>query len=454
MPDIEIQLPHQFQWRSYQKGLFTAFDKGINRFFIVWHRRAGKDKACLNFMICRAMERTGSYYYLLPTYTQVKKIIWDGMDASGFKFMDHIPPELIARKNESELKVELINGSIIQLLGTDNIDRIVGVNPVGVVFSEYSLQDPRAYDFYRPILNENKGWALFNGTPRGKNHFFKLYESIKTDPTWYNSILTIDDTHRDGPGEDGGPVVTTEMVDQDRREGMDDDLIQQEYYCNFAGVQTGSYYGALMVRLEEDGRLCDVPWNPRLPVFTVWDLGIADAMTVIFAQNDGQMVNIIDYIEKRGEGLGYFSAEVNRKSYVYSNHYAPHDITSRELTSGKTRLELARDLGLDFRIAPNIAVQDGIDSLRSLFPKLRIDRSKCARLADCLRSYHKLWDPKNQEYGKTPVHDWSSHGADAARYMSLVYDLEYESRHIETKSVGMADSVWNNPDDGDADSVL
>ena len=440
---MPVDIPFHFEPRSYQRELFKRYQDGCRRFFIVWHRRAGKDKCCLNFVIERAFERVGSYYYLLPTYAQAKKIIWDGVDAEGFPFMDHIPSDLIVSKNRTELRVELVNGSSIQLLGSDNIDRIVGVNPVGVVFSEYSLQDPRAYDLYRPILNENNGWALFNGTPRGKgNGFYRLYEAIKDDPNWYTSVLTVQDTRRDAPGESLGPVVTDEMIEQDKREGMDDDLVQQEYYVNFAGVQTGSYYGRLIESSESEGRICDVPWNPRQTVFTAWDLGVADAMVVIYAQLDGPMVNLIDYVEKRGEGLSYFAAEVQRKNYVYSNHYAPHDIAARELTSGKSRLELARDLGLDFRIAPNLAVQEGIDSLRSLFPRLRFDRTKCARLVSCLTSYHKNWDPRNQEYLKGPVHDWSSHGADAARYLSLVYDLEYENRNMETTATGMKEPIF------------
>ena len=445
-----IQLPYNFSPRSYQRELFKARQRGLKRFFIVWHRRCGKDKCCLNFVIREAFDRVGSYFYILPTYRQAKQIIWDGIDASGFRFMDHIPAELIASKNESELRVELRNGSAIQLLGSDNIDRIVGVNPVGVVFSEYSLQDPHAYDFYRPILNENGGWALFNGTPRGKNHFYHLYQAIKDDPTWYSSILTVDDTLRDAPGEQGGPVVTPEMLAQDRAEGLDEDLLRQEYYCDFSGVQTGSYYGRLIEIAEAEGRITDVPWNPRAPVFTVWDLGVADAMVVIFAQLNGARVDIIDYIEKRGEGLSYFASELFRKPYTYSTHYAPHDIKARELTTGKTRWELARDLGLPFREVKKMSVQDGIDSLRSMFPRLWIDRTRCARLISCLTNYHKMYDPKKQEYNKDPVHDWSSHGADAARYLSICYEEEYEHRNTEVTSSGARAPIYDDDDHQEA----
>lgn len=443
-----IEIPYKFSPRSYQRELFKARAKGGKRFVTVWHRRCGKDKTWLNFTIREAFTRVGSYFYILPTYRQAKQIIWDGIDGSGMPFMDHFPPELVAAKHESELKVTLQNGSIFQLLGSDNIDRIVGVNPVGVVFSEYSLQDPIAWDIYRPILRENGGWAAFNGTPRGKgeNPLWKLYSSVKDLDDWFVSVVTVDDSRRDAKGEDGGPIVTQQMIDEDIREGMEPALARQEYHCDFAGSNVGSYYGNLVERAIEEGRVTDVPWNPRLPVFTVWDLGVHDAMVVLYCQLDGVRVNIIDYTEMRGEGLAYFAPKLRERGYLYSTHYAPHDIQQRELSSGKTRLELARDLGIPFRIVKNIGIQEGIDSLRSLFPRLWFDQTKCARLVSCLAAYHKQYDDKKKEYNKAPVHDWSSHAADAARYLSICYDEEYDYRKVETTASGMNDPVLDTED--------
>lgn len=394
------------------------------------------------------LERVGSYYYILPTYSQAKKIIWEGMDADGFPFMAHFPDEIIERKNQAEMSVELINGSRFQLVGSDNIDRIVGVNPVGVVFSEYSLQDPRSYELYRPILNENGGWALFNGTPRGKNHFYKLYERVQDDPTWWCSILSINDTRRDAPGESGGPVVTLEMLEQDRKEGAEEELIQQENYVSFNGRMTGSYYGHLIQKMHEDKRITDVPWNPKRPVFTVWDLGVSDAMVVLFCQVDGQYINVIDYLEIRNEGLTHFAKEVKNKSYFYSNHWAPHDIKQRELSTGKSRLEIAQGLGLNFRLIEKLAIQDGIGALRALFSLLRIDQTKCERLVDCLTQYHKEYDDDKHEFKDAPVHDWASHGADAARYLALIYDREFDNFFKPIASAGAQADVFE-PEDHD-----
>jgi hypothetical protein len=204
-------------------------DGGVKRAVCVWHRRSGKDKTFINIMMTKMAQRKGTYYYFLPTYNQGKKIIWDGMDKGGFKFLDHIPESLIVRKNETDMKIELVTGSIFQVVGTDNIDSIMGTNPVGCVFSEYSLQDPKAWEFIRPILLENDGWAIFNFTPRGLNHAKELYEMARVNPDWFCELLTVNDTKE----ENGNRYITDEMIESERRTGMSETLIQQEYYCDF-----------------------------------------------------------------------------------------------------------------------------------------------------------------------------------------------------------------------------
>ncbi|MCK4500489.1 hypothetical protein KAU11_08320 [Candidatus Babeliales bacterium] len=200
-------------------------DRGYKRAFLVWHRRAGKDKECFNFMIKKSFERVGTYFYFLPEYAQAKKVIWDNIDNDGFKMLDHIPEGVIKSINKTELKIELVNGSVIQLLGADTFDKSgVGTNPVGVVFSEYPINRPEIWGFVRPILKVNGGWAVFNGTPRGQNHAYELLKMAEGLPdTWFTQILTVDDTG----------VLTKEDIDQEKAEGMPQDMIDQEYYCKF-----------------------------------------------------------------------------------------------------------------------------------------------------------------------------------------------------------------------------
>lgn len=222
---MEITIPHKFNPRTYQLPFLEAMDNGYKRAFLVWHRRAGKDKECFNFMVKKAFERVGTYFYFLPEYAQAKKVIWDNIDNDGFRMLDHIPKEVVKSINKTELKIDLVNGSVIQLLGADTFDKSgVGTNPVGVVFSEYPINRPEIWGFVRPILKVNGGWAVFNGTPRGQNHAYELLKMAEGLPeTWFTQILTVEDTN----------VLSKEDIDQERAEGMPQDLIDQEYYCKF-----------------------------------------------------------------------------------------------------------------------------------------------------------------------------------------------------------------------------
>lgn len=226
-----------------------ALDKGIDRAVIVWHRRSGKDKVCFNYIVRRAAEKVGTYFYLLPTRVQAKQVIWDNIDNDGFKMLDHIPKDAIKSTNGTELKIELINGSIIQLIPANEFsERGVGTNPIGVVFSEYSVTDAKAWNYLRPILLANNGWVIFNFTPRGMNHAHDLLQIAKQNPNeWFTQVLTVDDTK----------MLSKEQIDRERREGMPEDLIQQEYYCKF--VEGGANF---FKRVDEN--VWDDPmWKPK-----------------------------------------------------------------------------------------------------------------------------------------------------------------------------------------------
>ena len=226
----KVTLPYKYTPRPYQLNFLKAWDSGIKRLFWVCHRRAGKDKTVIANLPKRMMERVGMYYYMLPTYSQAKKIVWLGSDRDGMKFLDHFPPEIIKNVNQSEMIIELVNGSMLQLVGADNIDRIVGTNPIGIVFSEYSLMKQEVWDFIYPILNENGGWAVFVMTPRGTNHAYTLMNKIKDDPNWFVEVLSIDDTN----------ALTKEQLDSARNE-LPHDVFIQEYYVKFLDSGLGFF---------------------------------------------------------------------------------------------------------------------------------------------------------------------------------------------------------------------
>ena len=423
-----IQIPHNYTPRPYQLPFLQAMDSGFTRAVMVWHRRSGKDKTLINFTIKKMMERVGVYYYLFPTYQQGKKILWKGIDKTGFRFMDHFPPEIVYAINNSEMSVTLIHptdrnpdgspkpGSIFQIVGTDNIDSVVGTNPIGCVFSEYSLQDPSAWDFLRPILAENDGWAVFNYTPRGENHGWELYEMARKNPDkWFCQLLTVKDTG----------VIKEEVLEQERSEIISKDgndaLFQQEYMCSFKVPIQGAYYGTLLMQARETKRIGNVPYDPMIPVHTYWDLGVGDSTAIWFAQFVGPEIRLIDYYETSGEGLPHYIKILQDKGYVYGTHWAPHDIQVRELSSGKSRIEIASSLGINFEIAPQLSLDDGINATRLLLPKCWFDEEKCHRGINALISYHKVFDEKNKIYKDKPAHDWSSHGSDAFRMLAVSY---------------------------------
>lgn len=428
----KITVPYNFSPRKYQLPLFQAMDSGMNRAVVVWHRRSGKDKSLINLVAKKMFERVGSYYYFFPTYKQGKKILWNGMDRDGFKFTDHFPKELRKRTDNTEMLIEMKNGSLLQVIGTDNMDSIVGTNPVGCVFSEYALQDPAAWDFIRPILAENGGWAIFNYTPRGHNHGKDLFDMAEKSPNWFCQRLTVDDTN----------VISKEVLEQEREEMLqrtgNDALYMQEYYCSFEAPVEGAYYGSALVAAEEEGRITTVPYDPMLPVNTYWDLGVGDSTAIWFSQTVGNELRLIDYFEDSGEGLTHYIKKLQQKPYVYGDHYAPHDIEVRELTTGKTRLETAQSLGMHFRVIPRTGLEDGIEAARNILPRCWFDKDKCERGIAALRSYHKEWDEKNKTWKTRPLHDWSSHGADAFRYFAVGYtdNVKIEDNYVPKYSEG------------------
>jgi phage terminase large subunit len=382
---------------------------------MLFHRRAGKDITCLNLVIAEMAMNVGNYYYALPTYAQAKKAIWEGRGKDGNAYLDYFPKRLLAGKpNDTEMKIKFKNGSLFQLVGLDDVDRLVGTNPRGIVFSEYSLQDPRAWEYMRPILAENKGWAIFNYTPRGKNHGYKLYEMAKNNKNWFVQKLTVDDTH----------VITPEDIEEERKSGMTEDMIQQEFFCSFISAIQGSIYWNEVDAAEKNNQFVDVPYDPRMLVHTVWDLGKNDQTCIGFYQSNGMSVRKIDYLSGTKKGLPDWIKLIKEKPYIYGKHFAPHDIQVSDfsLTGTQSRWEVAKDLGIEFQVVPNLSVQEGIEAGRRLFKRLYVDKTHCSEFLDAIPQYTRIYDEENKIFKDKPLHDWTSDFADEHRYAALVYN--------------------------------
>lgn len=409
---MEIILPNAWRPRTYQRRLWRYLEAdGPRRAVAVWHRRAGKDEVCLHWAACAALRRVGNYWHMLPEASQARKAIWDAVNPhSGRRRIDEaFPPAIRAAIREDDMRVRFVNGSSWQLVGSDNFNSLVGAPPAGLVFSEYALANPAAWDYLRPILAENGGSALFVFTPRGRNHAWKLYELAKANPGWFAERLTVDDTG----------AIPPEVIAEERASGMSEDMIRQEYYCSFDAALPGAYYGRLLQQAEGEGRIGRVPWTPELLTYTAWDLGIGDSTAIWFCQVTGSETRVIDYYENFGVGLDHYAKVLREKPYVYAEHLLPHDAQVADLSTGRSRLQTLGALGIAGRVLPREPnIEDGINAARNLLPRCWFDADKCARGLEALRQYRCDYDPAREIYSARPRHDWTSHAADAFRYLA------------------------------------
>ena len=416
---------NKFKPRPYQTPILDAIvNKGYKRVIGILPRRAGKDITAWNLCIREALKRVGTYYYVFPTYAQAKKVIWDASTIDGKRFInEYIPDELVESKNGQEMKIRFKNGSLIQMVGSDNIDGLVGTNPLGVVFSEYAIQDPRAYNFLRPILMANDGWCVFISTPRGKNHLWELWNiANQNKDEWFAYKLSVEDT---------GHISLYELEKEKAQGLMSEDFIQQEFYCSFDLGVEGAYYARYLDKMRLKGQIGCVPWESSFKVHTAWDIGVRDSTTIIFFQTIGQTVKLIDYYENSKVGLEHYIKVLDQKPYQYGKHIAPHDIRVQEFGTGMTRVEKARQLGINFTIAPDLSIEDGIEAVRSAFSKIWIDELACAKLIKALENYRQEYDSKRKTYKNQPLHDWSSHASDSMRYLAIALPKTRDSLSAE-----------------------
>lgn len=381
----------------------------------MWHRRAGKDACCLNFEAKCAFKRVAAYWHLMPTQRQARKAIWNGVNPkTGEKILDQVFPEDIRKRTrDDEMMIEFKNGAIWQLCGSDAYDSLVGSNVAGVVFSEWSLTNPRAWDYIRPILAENGGWAWFNYTPRGKNHGYDLYTMAEKNDRWFAETLTVDDTN----------VISPDIIQEERDSGMSEDMIQQEYYCSFEGGVEGSYYNDLIKTARAENRICNIPLEPTVPINTFWDLGRNDTTAIWFHQQVGKEQRFIKTFERNGEGLGYYVKYLQDQGYTYGKHYLPHDVRVTELTTNTSRQDMLESLGVrPLVVVDRIAdINEGIQMVRNKLPLCWFDEEGCADGLRAMEHYHKEFDEKRQTFRSYPVHDWSSNYADAFRQFAQGY---------------------------------
>jgi len=431
MATKKIRIPYNYEPRKYQLPLLRALDNGYKRAFALWHRRGGKDKTMLNYLIARALKEKGIYYYFLPTYKQGRSVIWDVPD-----MMKHFHPAFLAIKkgnkglNSTEMKIHLINGSLIQIRGADkNLDSVRGTPPNGVIFSEFSFMNPQIWDIIRPILNENGGWALFNTTPNGDNAAMELFDLAKKNKDWFTQILTIRDTKR----PDGTPVITDEMIQEERQMGMSEEMIQQEYYCSRDIGALGAYYAALTNQAIKENRIGKIAFFPDREINVCMDLGMSDDTVILFWQRDGKNIYIQNCFADNGKTTDFYIQIIkdylHRKKGKLGTIFLPHDSNKRNDQTGKTNLQIyENEFGaqhiekIPIKTKSVSGVAAGIQRVRAIFPFLYVNKENCAIFLKACKNYHKEWDDVKKIFRDVPLHDWSSHYMDALRYLAMAVD--------------------------------
>lgn len=405
---------------------FLGLHERTSRWAIaVAHRRAGKTVACVNDLIKAAGtcdKANPRFAYIAPQLNQAKDIAWSYL----LEYTDCFGPE--RKVNASELWVELPNnGARIRIYGADNPDRLRGIYLDGAVLDEFGDMDPTVWSqVIRPALSDRKGWAVFIGTPKGKNTFHKLWIGAESDPDWHRLSLKASDTNL---------LDAAELADA--RKMMSEDEYAQEYECSFDAAVRGAYYGKEMNEAEEAGRIASVPYDPRLPVHTSWDLGISDSTVIWFVQIAGSETRIIDVLKGEGVGLDWYARQLQGRPYVWGSHYLPHDIEVRELGTGKSRKEVLEGLGIKATVCPSIPVPDGIQAVRMLLATCWFDKDKCKDGIEALRMYRRDYDEKRQEFRLHPLHDWTSHYADAMRYFAVGHKQRPAAQKIAYSSRGI-----------------
>jgi len=431
----DIDMPYGFVPYYWQIPSYNMLRDGYKRGIWVDHRRSGKDIRGFNLCVEEMWNNPGLYYYVFPSQKQGRKILWEGYTdpddvGVGHKFVDKFLPKgiLCGKPNNTDMKFSIYTKgnktpSMFQIIGTDQnrYENMRGTNPRGVIFSEQARQHPGAWDVVRPILMKNGGWAIFQSTPNGKNHFKDLYDKAVLNKRWFTCLNTVNDTYNNHNKR----MITREQIEEEIRMNMTEDFAQQEFYCSFMQGVEGTYVGRQMSDCELEGRIYDLPYDPSYLVDTYWDIGVADFDAVWFVQQVGKEIRFIDYEEVTGKTWNYWARVLQEKGYLYREHYAPFDIRNREKAGSgddeiaKSRLQWAADVNINFAITPRASFENGILAIRGILNRASFDEKKTIVGRKHLEQWGRRWNRIEQRYTDFEADSVHTHAGAAGRYTAL-----------------------------------
>jgi hypothetical protein len=410
------EVKHQYRYPYKAREAFLDFHRREQRWAVlVCHRRAGKTVATIADIIRRAVmekKENARYAYIAPFYAQAKNIAWD--------YLLRFAEPSIVKANQSELWVELVNGAKIRLFGADNPDALRGLYLDGVVLDEYADMKPRLWgEIVRPLLTDRQGWATFIGTPKGHNAFYDIYNEAQKNPNWYVKTLRADQS---------GLLPEAELLDAQAT--MSDNQYEQEFLCSFEAAILGAFYGQEMRRITDLERITTVDYDPMFPCHTAWDLGFNDSTSIWWFQVVYGEIRVLDHHSSNGQAIPFYTMLLDQKAdefgYKYGYHYLPHDARAKTLASGGKSIieQIAAKIDIKhLKIVPNLSIQDGIQATRLALTRAWFD-NRCEEGIECLRQYQREWNDDKKCFNDRPKHDFTSHSADAFRYLSIVWKDE------------------------------
>ncbi len=444
-----LTLPYKFTPRDYQLDFYKAVDSGkYSRFFLRWCRRSGKDKTCFAIIPKILWQRVGACYYLFPTYAQGRKALWENIDGAGMPFLEHIPQELIKGINNNEMKITLKNNSIIRVMGTEDVDSLVGTNPILLIFSEWALQNLQAWEFLRPIVENNKGLVIFNSTPRGKNHMYDMEQHNAGNPEWY--ISEVQTLFPEAPNYYVMDPPFNHAKAQ--AEGMAPELIEQEYGVSYVAGAKGNYYADSVIAARNSGRIGNFPYDDHKYVDVHFDLGWSDDTTMGFKQIDGGRHIWIDYYENNTKDLKHYVEIIKEKNYSIRDVFVPHDAKQGKFQLGFSHAEVLQNLLSQAGISATVQVapkpntkQEAINAVRAVFSSYYFNEALCADLVTKVSLYHRKFDKNKDVYSEHPVHDWTSHAADMLTTDALTREMQ--GSELGTADLSSFQPEWSPLDD-------
>ena len=417
-----IILPNNWKPRRYQLDAWRYLENGGKHAELIWHRRSGKDEICLHRAAVAAFERVANYWHMLPEAAQARKAIWDAVNPhTGKKRIDEaFPHEIRATTRNQEMQIQFVNGSTWQVVGSDNFNSLVGSTPAGIVYSEWALANPSARSYLRPILAENGGWQLFITTPRGNNHAKATFDAASKNPLAFAQKLTAYETN----------VFTPEQLEYEKQSAIDDfgEVIglakfEQEFLCSFEAAIMGAVWGKEFSDSENAGRIGVYP-ALDLPVYTAWDLGYNDQTAIWWFQIEKSgRVRFINHYDAFGADLDHYIDVISDKPYKYAVHWLPHDAKAKTLAANGRSIEqtLKRAFGVSsVRIVPSLSLVDGIQATRKMLKSCVFDEATRDGVEAC-KQYRYTWKDATRTFSIVPLHDWTSHHADALRMAAIAW---------------------------------